>query len=315
MNALDLVNEAIREAGIQLDSLSSSNYTTPTEAMHTKFKNWVNQSWKEIQLERLEWEFMSRNGMVTISPRLFVELGDRSIAPPAGSEFVCESTEATFTVLSTSLLDGTWAGGDAVAYIDYEDLDGQFKFDEYVNEVSPTPANTDVFKIRDWGRYDLASIYTDLEEANIGAFYIQSTGSSTTQDNTNAFDLTKLVFVPWSIWKDNYEEAYGSFGTPIFYTITPNGHYDFFPRPDKQYVIKFDYSAEPQAFSAYSDTPEGLPSHLHEIIVWRAVMFYAQYERAQDIEVRARKRYKFYKRILDRQYKPHFTFPRNKFNG
>lgn len=313
MNALEIVNGAIRESGIDLDSLSSSEWTTPTNPMHSKFKEWVNQAWKEIQMERLEWEFMSKTGSLTISPRLYVELGDRATAPPLNSTFVTEETEATFTITSTTLLDGTWLAGTAVAYIDYEELDGQFKFDEYVNELTPT-AGDSVFKIMGWGRYDLAVAYPDLDESNIGAFYIQSTGSSTTQENTNSFDLEQLQLVPWSIWKDNYETM-GSTGTPRLFTIVPNGSLDFFPRPEKQYFIKFDYSAVPQTFTDYDDSPDALPTHLHEAIVWKAVVFYAQYERARDIEVRADKRYRFYKRILDRQKKPHFTFTRNRFNG
>jgi hypothetical protein len=312
VNALDLLNAAIREAGIDLASLSSSEWSSPTNPMHTRFKNWIEQSAKEIQLERLEWEFMSRNAIVTISPRVYIELGD--VEPVAGHEYECEETGATFTALGVTLLDGSWAGNDAVAYLDYEDLDGQFKFDEYVDRTTPS-ASSHVFKITDWGRYDLTASYTDLEEANLNAFYIQSTGSSTTQDNTDAFDLRKLEFVPWAQWKDMYEDGSSSFGTPINFTITPNGHYDFWPRPDKQYVIKFDYSATPQVFSVYTDTPSFLPTHLQDIIVWRAVMYYAQYDRAVDIERRARDRYKFYKRVLDRQKKPHFTFGRNRYNG
>lgn len=311
MNALDLLNAVVRESGIDLDSLSSSDWASPPEKMHQRIKEWVGQAWLEIQVERAEWEFMSRKGSFTIYPRVYVELGNRATAPAAGAEYETDTTEATFTVLSTTLLSGAWASGTAKAYIDYEDLDGTFKFDEFADETTPVVAGN-IFKIRDWGAWDLSTIITDLSEANTLNFTVQSTGSDTTQDNTEAFDQNKLVFVPWETWVDNYEGPDAGTGMPQYFTIRPNGHYSFYPRPDEGYFVKFTYTAEPGTFTAYGDTPD-LADHLQPIIVWKALLYYAQYDRAGDVERRARERYRFYKRIMDRDKKPRFTWPRSRY--
>jgi hypothetical protein len=311
VNALELVNEVIRESGVDLDSLSSSDWASPTEPMQIKMKNWVQQAWTEIQAERRTWEFMNRYGSFTLYPRLYVELGNRATAPADNATFECDTTGATFTLIATTTLSGAWASGTAKAYLDYEDLDGTFKFDEYVNELTPTAAD-DKFKIMDFGSYDLDTQFSDLATAQDITFFIQSTGSSTEQDNETDFDLEKLQFVPWETWVDSYEGQMGAFGRPQYFTIKPNGHYDFWPRADKGYFIKFKYTAEPGEFAAYSDEP-AISEYLQYAIVWKAVMFYAQFDRAADVERRAKQRYMFYKYLLDRDKKPPFTWPRNRF--
>lgn len=312
MNALELVNEVIRESGVDLDSLSSSTWASPTEAMHIKMKNWVQQAWTEIQVERQQWEFMNRFGSFTLYPRIYVEEGLLIAGAPAiTTTYDTTTTEATFTIVGTTTLSGAWIDGDATAYIDYEELEGTFKFDETANRLTPS-AVANVFKIKDFGAYDLDTQFSDLATAQNLTFFIQSTGSSELQDNDTSFDLEKLQFIPWETWVDSYEGQSGTFGRPQYFTIKPNGHYDFWPRADKGYFIKFKYTAEPGEFSAYSDEP-AISEYLQYAIVWKAVMYYAQFDRASDVERRAKQRYMFYKYLLDRDKKPPFTWPRNRF--
>ena len=308
---LQLTNKVIQEAGIFLDPLTSTNFSAPPDIMYTRVKDYVNQAHNEIILERGEWEFQNRNAVLLVSPRMYVEFGDRATAPPAGSTFETDETEFTFEVVSTTLLSGAWATGTAKAYVDFIDPDGHFKFNESVNEVLPTPAN-DKFTIMGWGRYDLASSFSDLDEANTSSFQIQSTGGSTVQDNEAAADLGPLVYIPHGIWNDSYETAAGDFGTPRFITTSPNGHYELWPRPDKQYVLKFNYSAKPVEMSAHGST-HTLPELLEDAIIWRAVMYYGQYDNEPGVAAKGRRRYMFYKRILDKNKKPKFAFGLSKF--
>lgn len=314
MNALELTNQAIRDAGVSLVPMTSATWTTPVDPMHRGFKDWVIQAWEDIQAERLEWDFMSRSGVTILSPRIYVENGNRATAPPASSTFSTEDTGVTFTVVGTTTLSGAWASGTATAYIDLLNLSGQYKFNEDVNELTPTPAD-DICVIKNWGRYDLGAIFTDLDEANLGNFYIQSTGGSTLQDNPAGLDMYKMEYVPWAVWRHGYEGMYGTFGTPRFYTVTPDGTYDFWPRLSQQMVLKLTYSATPQTFTAYDDEPTGLPSHYHSAIVWRAVTYYAQYDRSQDVEIRAIRRFNFVKRLMDKKLKPPFTMARSLYDG
>ncbi len=312
-NYLELVNEALDEAGVYLDPLTSVTFASPDDRMYIRFKKWVNQAHKELLMDRNEWQFQSRPGMIIISPRIYVEFGSRATPPPAGATYRTDETEATFEVVGTSLLEGTWAGNDAKAYIDYIELDGQYKFNESVNELTPT-VDSDVFTIRDHGRYDLEVSYPDLLEANPKSFYIQSTGGSTVQDNDGGFDLRPLEYVPNGIWDDSFAVAYGGSGPPRLVTTGANGHYEFWPHPDKQYVLKFTYTAGPETLVDYDDT-HSIPEESEDIIVWRAVMNYCRYDKQPELLREAKVRYQFYKNIMDANQKPRFSFGLNRFNS
>ncbi len=314
MDALALLNGAIRESGIDLDSLSISEWASPPEKMHERFKEWVDQAWRDIQTERQGWEFMQRNGMTLISPRILVSSGNRATAPPVDATYLSEETESEFTVLLTTTLSGAWASGTAEAYIDLKEISGEFVFNEDVDEVTPTPASS-IFRIKGWGRYDLASTFSDLHSANTADFYVQSTGGSSIQTNSGQRDMEKLIFMPWASWNDNFESSVGgSRGRPVYFTKTGEGTYDFWPRPDQQYLLKASYTAEPVGFTDDAEEPD-LPSQYHPVILWLAVVYYADYERQPDLWSRAERRYKYYKRMMDKDLKPRFTMPRNRYNG
>lgn len=313
MNYLTLVNETIREAGITLDALTSSDFASTTDPMKVRFKNWVAQAWREIQMDRGEWEFLTKEANVIISPRMYVELGDRATAPASGYTYTTTETDVDFEVVGVTTLSGDWSAGTAAAYIDFIDATGAFKFNETADETSPTSANLDVFTIRDWGRYDLSTLVDDLDEPNVRNFFIQETGGSSDQDNTSSTELTPLPFIAWDTFRNNYENS-SITGKPILFTQAPNGDYDVYPRPDKQYLLKFSYVTAPVGLSAYTDTPV-IDDKFQWAIVWRAVMFWAQYDRQVDAESRAFKNYRFYKRQLDKYLKPKFTWGRSRFDG
>lgn len=281
--------------------------------MHSKIKTWVAQAWLEIQQEINDWQFKSKQAQFIVYPRLLVTEGDRATAPPVASEYAGDDTEATFTVLDTVLLSGAWATGTAVAYIEYEELDGQFKWAEYFNETDPTPAS-DIFRLKWWGRYDLQTEVTDLLEADYATFYIQSTGGSTTQTNSEDSDNKPIQFIPWPQWLAAYEGDPVSRGRPLYFTETPDGKIDFWPRLDEEYVLSFQYTSEPQELSAHGDTPTDLPSNYHDLIVWRAVMYWADFQERPSQFTRAERRYESIKNRMNKNQKPSFSFGPNVFN-
>jgi hypothetical protein len=69
---VQLVNEAIDEAGDELASFASdgSDFTTNANPMMQRFKRWVNQAWVDIQQESPDWEWMSEQAVVNITPGL-----------------------------------------------------------------------------------------------------------------------------------------------------------------------------------------------------------------------------------------------------
>lgn len=304
---LDLTNDAMLEAGVDLNELTSVNFASANSRMYARFKRWVRRAYKDIQIMRNDQQYRVGTANVIVSPRIRVEQAAAATAPVADDTFSCDDTSATFTALGADLLSGTWAGGDAVAYLDFLDLDGEFKFNELVSRVTPT-ADTGILRITGWGRYDLATEVSDLLEADTKSFFIQSTGGSTEQDNTADMDIHPLIHVPWAQWLRTYEGAYGGRGTPRFITTTPEGHYDLYPRPDEQYVLNFSYTKDVEDLTNYDDSPTALPAIYHDAIMWKAVMYYAAFDKKPSKYVEAENHWRKYQIMLESNQMPEVTF-------
>ena len=311
---ITLVNQAIIESGADLDPIEAGDFTSPSDSMSRKFKQWMTRSWRELQQENNSWHYMSKQAQFIINPRLLVVDGDRATAPPVDSEYLGEDTGASFVVTGTTLLEGVWATGSAVAIVEYKELEGQFKWNEFYNEVLPDVSEDDVFRVKWWGRYDFHTTITDMLEPNITTFFIQSTGGSATQDNTASADNGYLINVPWAQWLAQFEGDQTSRGRPRYFTTTPDGWYDFWPRPDEQYVLTFTYSAKPQELEDDDDEPEGLDANYQDILVWSTVMKWADYQERPSQFARAERMYERYKNRMERNLKPQWGFSPNEYN-
>jgi hypothetical protein len=67
---LEIVNDAIDESGEDLTLFSSdgSDFISNTDAMMNRFKKWVAQAWRDLQQESMDWEWMSEQAIVNITP-------------------------------------------------------------------------------------------------------------------------------------------------------------------------------------------------------------------------------------------------------
>jgi hypothetical protein len=248
-----------------------------------------------------------------VYPRFLVIDGDRATAPPVDSEFEGDDTGVTFTVKAVTLLDGTWAAGTATALIDYLDLNGAPAWNELFDETDPTPANLNVFRLKWFGRYDLDSSIADLYEINKSSFSIQSAnGLADTTLNTGASDNLSLQWMPWDQFNLAFETQ-AQWDRPYIITETPDGWYDFFPRPDSPYILTFEYQSKPQELVDYDDTVTDLPLLYQDMIVWRTVMYYADYDRKPDLFARAERRYEFYKNRVEKNLMPTPSFGFNRY--
>ena len=226
-----------------------------------------------------------------------------------------DDTGAEFTVEAVTLISGAWGTGTAKAFLDYDGLTGRFKFNENFDRTTGGAASN-VFRIKGWGRYNLQSAITDLLEPNINSFYIQSTGGSSTQDNSSAMDMTKLHFVTWEQYGQFAETGEGSFGRPTQFTFAPDGLMDLFPKPDQEYVIHLNYTAEPEELAdTYSVTMTGMPADYQDIVVWMAVRDYAEYDHKAEMFAKANKKVEFYKSRLHRNQAPVMAFGPNLFES
>lgn len=281
--------------------------------MYGRFKNWVNESYRQLQIARDQWDFKTKRASVYLNPAIYVEQGTRASDPGAGAVFEGDDTEFTFETLQVITHSGSWSLGTAKATLyfleDYEGAD--FKFNEKFDEVSPI-AGANVFVAKGWGRYNFMADgqLTDLLKPLEETFMIGSTGGSTVQDNDEATGLTQLVFVDWTKWQDTINGWAGGRGKPQFITRAPDGDYEVWPRPDRQYVLNFTYTATDGNLVTYSDTPD-IPERFHMLIVWMAVEKCGMYERSNQIVARAQKEMKFYREHMESHHMPRMSFGRS----
>lgn len=314
---LELVNSAIQEAGKDQDDLTSGTFASPPDArMYNRFKRWVNQGYKELQMARDDWEFKTSRASVFITPAIYVEQGDRALSPPVGTLFKGRDTEYLFEVEQVILESGTWLGADAKATIYFTESDdnlaADFKFNELFDEVDAdgTVLDSAVFRSKGWGRYNFVADgqLSDLLEVDKTSFKSQSTGGSAIQDNESDIGLTNLVYVDWNDWEYSFDSWAGSRGRPYYVTTSPDGDLEFYPRPDKQYVVNFTYTKTDGTMTDYDDTPDLLPTRYHEIIAWIAVRKSGMYDRDRTIVSRADEHIKLYRNAMERNLMPDVSF-------
>lgn len=312
---LELVNDALEEGGVELDPLTSSTFASPpNKKMYSRYKKWVADAWTELQLARDQWSWMQKIAVVTVTPGVYVENGNRASAPPAGTVFECQDTGATFKVLDVITHEGDWASGTAKATIFFEEQEGFYKLNEYVNEVSPTPA-AGVFRIKYPARFNFVrdGQISDIQNIDVNSFTIQSTGGSSVQENDSAFSRKPLVYVPYSEWNPGYSTD-DSVDNPQIFTVSPDGDLEFWPRPNRQYTVQFNYTRRVSHMQDWDDVPEGLPADYHPIIYWMAVAKHGEYDSDPAKLRRGARHASLYRARLERNYLPDVTVYRDRFN-
>ena len=116
---------------------------------------------------------------------------------------------------------------------------------------------------------------TDLEEVDSNTMLIYKTSDGVDTER-------ELEYLPWKDFRGNYARRADAVpdNYPQAWTVRPDGDFQFHPVPDDTYTINFDYRHSIQVFAADADTPTGLPLRFHEIIAWRALMYFGFHEDA-----------------------------------
>ena len=89
----------------------------------------------------------------------------------------------------------------------------------------------------------------------------------------------QLNLIPWDDYDPN---DYSGTAEPYDLTIRPDGVFILAPTPDAAYTLNFEYFRTPLDFTQNTDTPL-FPARFHEVIVWRAVLLYANNESADEL--------------------------------
>lgn len=103
------------------------------------------------------------------------------------------------------------------------------------------------------------------------SMYLTSTGVS-----DEGF-LGKIDYVDW---RRKYFLGSQTNNRPTEYSVTPTGLFALGAVPDAVYTVRGEYWRVPQVFSADADVPTGLPEEYKNLIVYRALQQFGEYDEA-----------------------------------
>lgn len=316
---LDLVNEALRESGSTLDQLTSGTFTSPTDPLYTKFKQWTTQAWEDLQTDRRDWQFMQNTAVVRLSPAMEIHGGDAPVLATGFDGIVFSLHNAANTALFTAAASSAFTLSDGA--IADNDLEGTLKIASFSTsdfiiepgDLITNSAGTVYGRFTRWGRYDLSQTGSagydsvqDVAEIKTDSVAICDLQTASGQ-SYNSSTYTKLCFVPYSKWLAYGYDRPKHVGMPSKYTISNDGKLEFYPPLDTTYNLYFEYTRTPQTFSAYTDTPTGLPARFHKAIAWRALMYYGEYDGISRIYNIAKNRYSKFEYEMVRDLLPEVT--------
>jgi hypothetical protein len=98
-----------------------------------------------------------------------------------------------------------------------------------------------------------------------------------------ASDEQYMVYMPWDDFRQTYYmgSQRTQTGRPHVYTIKPDDTLMFFPIPDQIYTCLGEYYMTPDEMTLDTDVPI-FPVRFHEIVLYRAMMFYGAYSQEPD---------------------------------
>ena len=99
---------------------------------------------------------------------------------------------------------------------------------------------------------------------------------------SNTSTWLPLQFVDFQTWQSYVRSRQASHGQPTNYTQRFDRNIELYPIPNQNYAVRGLYVRKPQRLVNDFDEPI-LPEEYHQLIVYQAMMLYAQYEAAPEI--------------------------------
>lgn len=300
---IQIVNEAVDEAKVSVDPLTSGNFASPPRTqMYDRFKRWVNVAYRELLMDRKEWQFRNERATVSVWPRL--HLSGLTYVPSVGDVLETDSSGVRFTVKAVHSHEDVEQDTTVEHTVSVEfavpEQRSNLILRENINRISPTAA-TNVGYVKGWGTYDFRPMVPYLESININSVTLHQTVANATTSGAQAYPVTPVTREQWLPEYDSYPWN-GEF--PNYIVQTSQGTYDLYPRPDGEYLLSFDFTRTIPTLVNHDDTPFGLPEEYHEYLVWKAVEEYADYDGNPKLFARARKHTEKYRNYLERDQMP-----------
>ncbi len=101
-----------------------------------------------------------------------------------------------------------------------------------------------------------------------------------------------LTYVPWGAFENKYDFASSIPSMPRMISQDSTGRWRFYPPVDKPYTITFDYMRSSQELEDYNDVPIGMPNEFVDMIMWKALCYYGEFDEQPAVAARANKNYK-----------------------
>lgn len=98
---------------------------------------------------------------------------------------------------------------------------------------------------------------------------------------------TPITYLPWAMFRERFPAALVAEGTPNAWTIRPDKAFVVNAKPSTDTAYSVERYANPVAMTADEDEPALAAEH-HLLIVWAALMLYAQHEEAGSLYATAK---------------------------
>lgn len=164
----------------------------------------------------------------------------------------------------------------------------QWMRDEFEGTTTAGSANYTAasFSISRWAEW--------ITEDDTVTLYKQSEGVA---------DEGPILFMPWTLYRRQYQRGEQQQNRPIHYSISPAGEFCLGPVPDDTYVVRGEYRKAPQELTDNGDIPE-MPARFHELIAWYGFLLLAEHDEGQLHIAVAMRRYRDLMGELERDQLP-----------
>lgn len=301
-----LVNEAILETKVTLDPLTAANFASPPRTLlYNNFKGWVNKAYKDLMLERPDWFFRKERTQLQLRPRL--HLSGLSYIPSVGDVLVSTESAVRFEVKGVYNFEDNELDPVVERTVDVEYLDGtspaNFQPQETLDREFPTVA-TNVGFVRSPGRYSFSEVagLDQIDPDNVKVFYA---------DGNVGHKIQWVDYTNW-IYRWNYY-PYTSSSHPDAITQAPDGNFEFFPLPTTPFTVEFDYTRKYDDLVEHDDLPIGVDPKYQDLLIWKAIAEYADFDNNAKVFARAAKNIEKYTYYMTRDELPRISFGSSKF--
>ena len=117
-----------------------------------------------------------------------------------------------------------------------------------------------------------------------------------------------MDFVSWEVFSPLYDLSSTPPGIPRIITRDNTNRFRLYPHPYQKMTLKFDYIRTPQILSAYDEVPKGIDDDITDMIMWRALIMYGEYDEQPSVIARANKNWNNFRLRFDQKYRPTFHF-------